>query len=222
MAKTKTIEGNPYRSHLRSEMLTLPALEKEWREANDGLKMAEKLVRNGDKTAVYIGKFQDRVTWLAKRIREIKDTPRLLGNTCQDPELLDAFAIAQEIRTNLVHESQRAAQGVQKSEESRLKITSAIRAKLGSGATLKPDDPLPWETGGFGSQRWAVRDGKLFFDPNQKVIHESNVANFYEQWREVGRDVRMAQANLQSINDRLEEATKQRSEIRKRMIDSPI
>lgn len=214
------VEVNGYRVHLLQEMKTRDAVEKQWREACDALKMAEEMVRSGDKSPPYLTRFMAEVKRLHDKMREIDSIPQLLRNSCQDQSLREQSEIAREVRNNLRREWMRGKNEVDGAAQTLDRIKRQISQKLGEGAELKEGEELPWKR--FREEQWAHCGSELFFSPNQSGFHISNLADFSEQWIRRSRELKMAQANLQSISDRSDIADAEFNRLYDEMINSPI
>ncbi len=214
------VEVNEYRLHLRQEMRTRDAVEKQWREACEALKMAEEMVRNGDKSPPYLTRFMAETRRLHDRMREIDGIPQLLRNSCQDHSLREKSEIAREVRNNLRREWMRGKNEVDEAAQKLDGIKRQISKKLGEGAELKDGDELPWKR--LRDEQWAHCGSELFFSPNQSAFHSSNLADFQEQWIRRSRELKMAQANLRSISDRSDIADAEFDRLYDEMTNSPI
>lgn len=214
------VEVNEYRFHLRQEMKTRDAVEQQWREACDALKLAEEMVRNGDKSPPYLTRFIAEVKRLNDKLREIDSIPQLLRNSCQDKSLREQSEIAREVRNNLRREWMRGKNEVDAAAQTLDGIKRSISKKLGEGAELNVGDELPWKR--LRDEQWAYCGSELFFSPNQSAFHSSNLADFSEQWIRCFRELKMAQANLRSISDRSDAADAEFNRLYDEMLNSPI
>jgi hypothetical protein len=214
------VEVNEYRVHLQQELLTRDAVEKQWREACEALKMAEEMVRNGDKSPPYLTRFLAEIRRLHDRMREIDGIPQLLRNSCQDHSLREKSEIAREVRNNLRREWMRGKNEVDAVKQTLEVIKLQISARLGAGAELNDGDKMPWTR--LQDEQWAHCGSGLFFSPKQSAFHSSNLADFQEQWIRRSRELKMAEVNLQSITDRSDIADAEFNRLYDEMTNSPI